>query len=544
MPESPKLLEELFFSRYLVNQLPNAVFCIGSDARFLYINDAACLQLEYSRQELLSMSLQDVDPNFSQKTWLEQWQSLRQQNSPIIKSQYRTKSGKLLPVELTLTYVKDRDKDFSCVFVRRIEKHTQDASSNSNGSIDNLQQEISQLKQTESQLAKTLSVLRGTLDSTAYGTVAVSYEGEILSYNQKFLEIWKIPDSLVLSKDSEECRNFFDRQLKNPEVFNRSVWEVSRESEAETYDILELQDGRVFAQYSKPQRLDDKIIGRVWSIWDISELKQQTELEIEKTQGRIETVEAIEDAKQLSELRSRFLSMLCHQFRSSLNIISFSNSLLKRYANKWADNKKSPYLDNIQTAVEQISLLLDDMLFFGKSEVGQIDFEPKPIDLSGFCRNLIVQMKPLSDGKQQTVEFFSRCNSKATCIDKNILHHILTKLLSNAIEYSPNGSKIEFIVLCKNEQAVIKIKDRGIGITQTDLQRLFDPFFRGSNTDGIPGNGLGLSIVKNLVKIHEGKIEIESKVGVGTSVLLTLPAKSWSDKEEIKEEIAQSPSDS
>ncbi len=530
MPESPKLLEpELFFSKYLVKQFPNAVFCLGSDAGFLYINDVACRQLEYSRQELLSMKLLDIDLDLSQKTWLEQWQSLSQQNSLVVKSQHQTRSGKLLPVELTFTYVKDEGRDFSCVFVRKLqEKPTREVNSlNGSGKIDNLQQEISQLKETESELAKTLSLVRGTLDSTAYGTIAVSYEGEVLSYNQKFCQMWEIPDSLVLSKDSSECQNFFDRQLKNPKVFRCSVWEVSRESEAETYDILELKDDRVFAQYSKPQRLDGKIIGRVWSLWDITELKQQTESEIEITQGEIETFEAIEEAKQLSELRSRFLSMLCHQFRSSLNIISFSNSLLKRYANKWADNKKSPYLDNIQTAVEQITLLLDEMLFFGKSEVGQIDFEPKPIDLPSFCRELVAQTKPLSDDKQQTIEFFSRHNCEATCIDKKILHHILINLLSNAIKYSPNGSKIEFVVLCEKEQAVIKIKDRGIGITQADQQRLFHPFFRGSNVDSIPGNGLGLSIVKNLVEIHGGKIEVESKVGVGTTFSITLAVKSW-----------------
>ena len=187
-------------------------------------------------------------------------------------------------------------------------------------------------------------------------------------------------------------------------------------------------------------------------------------------------------------------------------------------------NKKLPsYLDNIQTAVEQISVLLDEMLFFGKSEVGQIEFEPKPIDLDDFCHVLIAQMQPLSDGKQQTIEFFSRCNCKSTCIDKNILHHILTNLLSNAIKYSPNGSKIEFEVLCEKEQVIIKIKDKGIGIPEVDQQRLFDPFFRGSNVDDIPGNGLGLSIVKNLVEIHGGKIEVESKVGIGTTFSLTLP---------------------
>lgn len=162
--------------------------------------------------------------------------------------------------------------------------------------IKNLHQEISQLKKTEAQLAKTLSLVRGTLESAAYGIIAVSHEGEILSHNQKFLEMWKIPDSLTLSKDSEECQNFFARQLKNPEVFCRSVWQISRESETEAYDILELKEGRVFAQYSKPQRLDDKIIGRVWSIWDISELKQRTESELENTQGKIETVQTTQEA--------------------------------------------------------------------------------------------------------------------------------------------------------------------------------------------------------------------------------------------------------
>ncbi|MGL5835253.1 MAG: ATP-binding protein [Waterburya sp.] len=389
--------------------------------------------------------------------------------------------------------------------------------------INNPHQEISQLKKTEAQLAKTLSLVRGTLESAAYGIVAVSYEGEILNRNQKFLEMWRIPDSLTLSKDSEECQNFFARQLKNPEVFSRSVWEISRESEAEAYDILELKDGRVFVQYSKPQRLDDKIIGRVWSIWDITELKQQTELELENTQGKIEAVQTTEEAQQLSQLRSRFVSMLCHQFRSLLNIISFSNSLLKRSKNKWADNIKLPsYFDNIQTAVEQINVLLDELTFFGKSEVGQIDFNPKHIDLNEFCCTLIAQMKSLSDYKQQTIEFFSRRNCTTTCIDKNILHHVLTNLLSNAINYSPNGSKIEFKILGEKEQVIIEIKDKGIGISEIDQPQIFEPFFRGSNVGSSPGNGLGLSIVKNLVEIHGGEIEVESKVGMGSKFSLTL----------------------
>ena len=532
MSESQMILEEeLFFSRYLVNQLPNSVFCLGSNAGFLYINDAACDKLEYSRQELLSMKLLDIDPDLTPETWLEQWQSLKQRNHLVVRSRHRTRSGKFSPVELSIAYVKVQDKDFGCVFVREQSEQPIDDSNSfdSNGSINNLHREISQLKETESQLAKTLSLVRATLDSTAYGTVAVDYEGKVFSYNQKFLEMWKIPNSLVLSEDSEECRNFFDRQLENPEVFHRSVWEVDRESEVETYDILELKDGKVFAQYSKPQRLDDKIVGRVWSIWDITELRQKTQEQIQETKSKINAVEAIEEAKQLSELRSRFLSMLCHQFRSSLNVISFANSLLKRYSNKQGDDKKISYFDNIQTAVEQISVLLDDMVFFGKSEVGQIDFQPELIDLAEFCRGFISQSQSLSNGKQQTIEFFSHCDCKSAYIDKNILHYILTNLLSNAIKYSPNGSKIKIEVLCEKERVIIKIKDRGIGISEIDRQRLFELFFRGGNVNSIPGNGLGLAIAKNLVEIHGGKIEVESRVGVGTSFSVYLAVGNLED---------------
>ena len=533
MTESPKLQEEeLFFSTCLVNQLSDPFFCLGSDACFLYLNDSTCRQLEYSRQELLSMRLSDIDSNFQQKNWSGQWQSLKQQGSLVVKFRYQTKSGKFLSVKLNLVYVKKGDREFCCAFVRQAEKTKPGRNVNHvNQNINqfDLYQEISQLKATEIQLEKTLSLVNGVLDSAAYGIFAVSHEGEVPIRNQKFLEMWKIPNSLALLRNSPECQNFFARQLENPEVFRRSVWEVDRKSETETYDILELKDGRVFAQYSKPLRLDGEIIGRVWSIVDITELKQQNEKELQNNQCQSETDRAIAKAKELSELRSRFLSMVCHQFRSSLNIVSFSNSLLKRYTSRWTDDKKLPYLDNIQTAVEQITELLDELVFFGKSEVGQIEFKPKSVDLAGFCRALIAQMKPLSDGKQQTIEFFSRGSCKDTCTDENILHHILTNLLSNAIKYSPNGSKIEFEVLCEPEQAIIKIKDRGIGISEVDRQRLFDPFFRGSNVDSIPGSGLGLSIVKNLVEIHEGKIELESEVGIGTTFLLTLPVRNLSD---------------
>ena len=520
----PPPVSEESWSQLFVNQINVATFCVGADARFLYANPVACQLLGYFQQELMAKTLQDVDLDFSE--WVQRWRSLKQKGSVTFESRYRTKQGNVLPVRVTLTYVKNQEQEFGCAMVHELGKEmlpsiqADPAQFDGNMSVSQLYQEIAQLKQTEAQLEESLSLVRGTLDSAAYGIIAVSFEGEVLNTNQKFREMWQIPNTMVLAKE-QECQEFFKNKLKNPDAFCRSVWEVSRESEEETYDILQLKDGRIFAQYSKPQYLSKQVIGRVWSIWDITEFKQRTDEDLQRTEAAEKLERNIEEAKQFSELKSRFLSMLCHQFRSSLNVISFSNSLLKRYVNRWTGEKDLAYLDNIQTAVEQISQLLDEMVFFGRSEVGHLKLEPESTDLDLFCCNLVAQMQPIGDSKKQTISFSSR-GSCTVCVDTTILAHVLTNLLSNALKYSPNDKQIDFELACE-EQIIFRIKDTGIGISTVDQKRLYEPFYRGSNIDHIPGNGLGLAIVKNLVEIHGGQIEVDSELGVGTTFTVTLP---------------------
>ena len=522
MYHPPPVSEESGFQLF-VNHINVAAFCVGANARFIYINSVACQLLGYSQQELIARTLQDIDLDFLQ--WTQRWRSLKQKGSITFETRYRTKQGNVLPVRVALTYVENQEQEFCWALVHELESEmlhsiqADPAEFDGNMSVSQLYQEIAQLKQTEAQLEESLSLVRGTLDSAAYGIIAVSFDGEVLNTNQKFLEMWQIPDSMVLAKE-QECQKFFKNKLKNPDAFCRSVWE-SRESEDETYDILQLKDGRVFAQYSKPQRLDQRVIGRVWSLWDITEFKQRTDEDLQQTESAAKLKRNIEEAKQVSELKSRFISMLCHQFRSSLNIVSFSNSLLKRYVNKWTGEKDLSYLNNIETAVEQISKLLDEMIFFGRSEVGHLKLEPESTDLDLFCRNLVAQMQPMSDSKKQVINFSSH-GSCTVCVDTTILHHVLTNLLSNALKYSPSEKSVEFELACE-EQVIFRIKDSGIGISTVDQKRLFEPFYRGSNIDHIPGNGLGLAITKNLVDIHGGQIEVDSELGVGTTFTVTVP---------------------
>ncbi|WP_338421690.1 scytonemin biosynthesis sensor histidine kinase [Nostoc flagelliforme] len=627
---------EMNFAHFLINHAVDAAFCLGANAQFLYVNDATCLMTEYSREELLSMRLHDIDVDFSLRNWSE----INSQSSVTFKSRYRTKGGRIFLVEISMNYVKYKEMEFGCAFAREktdeiVELSVQKWTNELRDAKDNLQQEFSQLKAKEIELETSLSLLRSTLESTAIGIVAVNFEGDILSLNQKFVDMWQIPESLILSKKCPRCKAFFENQLKDPDAFNRLIWEVSSQSDFESYDILELQDGRVFAHYSKPQWLKGKIIGRVWSIWDITQSKQTEEAlrlnatrfrtlaettdtstfliqgtrlcyinpAVEKLTGYtkqelltgfdlrrlikskkrrqirqqdeaanfeyqemniltkngterwlacavakldggldfggnpVEMIagiditdykyaelglnQALEQAKQLSELRARFLSMVCHQFRTPLNIVSFSNSLLKEEVDKRTQKKIQPLLDHIQKATEQLSLMLDDILFFSKAEAAKLNFEPKPLELVQFCHDLVAQMQ--MSVSQKPINFVTQDKSITACIDKKLLEPILKNLLDNARKYSPSEMAIELKLYCQNDKLTFQVKDMGIGVSLVDQQRIFEPFYRGSNIDHIPGTGLGLSILKTLVDLHHGQVSVESKLGVGSTFTVILP---------------------
>ncbi|MBW4560942.1 MAG: PAS domain-containing sensor histidine kinase [Mojavia pulchra JT2-VF2] len=635
---------ELEFAYFLINHSVEAAFCLGANAQFIYVNNATCFMSEYSREELLSMTLSDIDLDFALHNWSEKWQTLVTSgtgNLLTFKSRYRTKGQRIFLAEVSLTYIEHQGRKFCCAFIREkgnevVEMSVQKWTDELRDTKVHLQQEVSTLKAKEAELETSLSLLRSTLESTANGIIAVSFEGDILSVNQKFLDMWQIPESLILSKKCPRCKTFFETQLKEPEAFSRLLWEVSSESDFESYDILELKDGRFFAHYSKPQWLGEKIIGRVWSIWDITESKQTEEaLRLNETRFRTlaettdastfliqgtrlcyinpavelltgytrkelltsfdirrlikskkrrlgsrqsegtnfeyqeisiltkngaerwlacavtilndgldfggkpvelisgiditdykhaesELIQALKQAKQLSELKARFLSMVCHQFRTPLNIVSFSNSLLKRHIDEWTEEKILPLLDHIQAGVEQISHLLDDILLFAKAESAKINFEPKPLELVQFCDGLVAQMQMSSRHNQ--INFVSEAQSLTACIDKKLLEPILKNLLENAIKYSLNRSAIDFTLSIENEKVIFQVKDSGIGIPVEEQQRIFEPFYRGTNIDHVPGTGLGLSIIKTLVDLHGGQVSVESEVGVGTTFTVMLPS--------------------
>lgn len=526
-----QLEEELQFSKFLMERLTDAVFWISSDARIIYVNDIACKLVGNSYEGLLSMTIHDVVLDFSSEVWSNCWETIKEQGSLYFESVHQTPENQSLRVEITASYIQYESREYSCILIRDITKRKQASFSLSKADKvleyrvqellteikyvnEQLSSERTEYKSLKAKLENTLSLLQATLESTTDGVIAIGCDGNVISSNQKCVQMWQVPYSIISSYNYKQYLDFYIKQIKNPEILCKDLQQLKNKIDFEGCNILELKDGRFFERCSKPLWLSEQIIGIVWSFRDITE-RQKAESENRRI---------LEQEKQLTEDRAQFVSMVSHEFRSPLNVISYSTSLLKRHNHHWSDEKKLQYLQRLQTATEQISQLMDEVLLIGSAEAGKLQCELKPVDLNLFCREILAEMN-LQTNSLSVVNFVTKGNCKLVWADKKLLQPILTNLLSNAIKYSRISTKVDLILSYQDEEVILQIKDKGIGIPLADKQHLFKPFYRGGNVGDIPGNGLGLAIVKKLVDLHSSQIDVVSEVGKGTIFTITLPLK-------------------
>jgi len=232
---------------------------------------------------------------------------------------------------------------------------------------------------------------------------------------------------------------------------------------------------------------------------------------------------ALEREQELSILKTRFFSMASHEFRTPLSTVLAAAQLLENSQVDWENtDKRLRNLHRIQDSVRNMVQLLDDILTINRAETGKLAFNPQQLNLELHCRNFVEEMQ-LNAGQQYPISFTCQGESISACLDEKLLRSILANLLSNAIKYSPQGGNIDFSLEFQLENITIKVQDRGIGIPAVDRDRLFEPFYRGKNVRTISGTGLGLVVVKKCVDLHQGRINIISEVGMGTTCIVTLP---------------------
>ncbi|MEO1432910.1 MAG: ATP-binding protein [Cyanobacteria bacterium J06633_8] len=274
--------------------------------------------------------------------------------------------------------------------------------------------------------------------------------------------------------------------------------------------------------------------GYVLKPFEETQLITTIEIALSKHQKEIVMRDELQKEKEMRELKSRFVSMVSHEFRNPLSTILNTTELLANHNQQLTENKKDEYLYHIQNSVKHLNQLLSDVLLVGKAEVHQTQFNPAPLDLEKFCGDLVEEVKLIATEKHQiNLKIQGSCSQQEQnnpsaditlpLLDEKLLRHILTNLLSNAIKYSPQGGNIQFDLFCLQGEAIFRIQDEGIGIPEIEQEDLFNSFQRGTNVGQIPGHGLGLSIVKQYVELHQGEISLISKEGVGTTFIITIP---------------------
>ncbi len=246
---------------------------------------------------------------------------------------------------------------------------------------------------------------------------------------------------------------------------------------------------------------------------------QEALKELEKSQKEVN--EALNKEKELNEIKSRFVSMASHEFRTPLSTVLSSAALISRYTKEGEQDKRDKHIKRIKDSVKHLNELLEDFLSLGKLDESRIKAETSAFNVQEFLEEVIDEMKSTEKEGQSINQHYSGGREFVT--DKRLLKNILINLLGNAIKFSGEGSVITLDIREQNDYLILSVKDEGVGISEEDQQHLFSSFFRGKNAINIEGTGLGLHIVKGYVDLLKGSIRLESRLNSGTTVFVSLP---------------------
>ena len=237
--------------------------------------------------------------------------------------------------------------------------------------------------------------------------------------------------------------------------------------------------------------------------------------------SQTELHEALNKEKQLNEIKSRFVSMASHEFRTPLSAVLSSAALLSKYTKEDDQGKRNKHIDRIKDSVKHLNDILEDFLSLGRLDEGRISADPHEFNLHEMMNETLTDVKVVLKPGQKFD--FKYEGEEKVYADKKLLRNILINLISNAAKFSQEDSPITISVNSNTEKSEITVADKGIGISKQDQERLFTMFYRASNVTNIQGTGLGLHIVKRYVDLMNGTVNLQSTLGKGTSITITFP---------------------
>jgi PAS domain S-box-containing protein len=253
-----------------------------------------------------------------------------------------------------------------------------------------------------------------------------------------------------------------------------------------------------------------------------NEIKERKKIEAALRNNELEIRKALEREKELNDLKTNFVSMASHEFRTPLSTIMSSTSLIEQHLKNGTIEKTGRHFERVMFSVNHLTEILDDILSLTKLAEGKIPSRPERFMIHKFCKEFIDMHKGLLKPDQKLVKEIPNTDHEVF-LDKKLLNHILLNLFSNAIKYSKDNGKILCIMKVVDNQLFIQVVDEGVGIPFSEQKHLFTRFFRGSNVINVQGTGLGLNIVCEYLEVMNGTIDFESIENEGTTFTVKIP---------------------
>lgn len=386
--------------------------------------------------------------------------------------------------------------------------------------------------QLENQLQKSQSEIsdyKHALDESSI--IAITDQKGIIKFvNNNFCKISKYSQEELIGKDHRIINSGYHSKefIRNlwVTIANGSIWRGELKNRAKDGTVYWVDTTIVpfLNEKGKPYQylaIRSDITQRKLAEEQILQINENLEKKIKER--TYELTEALEREKELSDMKSRFVSTASHEFRTPLSAILSSISLIEHYKAVEEDDKRQKHIERIKSSVRNLTDILDNFLSLDKLEQGKVEAKATTFNLNEFIVDIIEEMEGMLKKKRQKVTFEHNGETEVYQ-DKKILGNVLLNLLSNAVKYSPEEKEIHVTVDTKDGQVAISVKDEGIGIPVEVQKNLFTKFFRASNAVNIQGTGLGLNIVKKYVELLDGSISFSSKEKEGSTFTVEFPA--------------------